>query len=351
MNNNNKRLIWITIIVSVLLHLVVGALVPELNFFNQKPIVSKQGISLSLLKVPQRSQEKEEFEIKPINTSKKKVEDVIEKKKIDESKKDLESDLDAKKKRVTKQADNRKAQDKEASKKEYENKAKNTQKPITPLRKIPNKKEISPPKKQLISKKIPNRKNKKVEVNQTSVETHQKIKTETNHPPQSVIANKKKSMGTTSKKPSNNKFSSNPLFKEIQSRKLSNTRKVKNSITDAALSDAALSNMNLEGDINGESSKQIYNPILYAFTQQISEEWDPPVSGKKLICTIDVYLSPTGEVIKIEILKSSGEVYFDELALEQVKKRQRFYYKNLGVLPKNVRRIKFTLDDFSKPDE
>jgi colicin import membrane protein len=77
---------------------------------------------------------------------------------------------------------------------------------------------------------------------------------------------------------------------------------------------------------------QSYNHIINA---RVTENWSrPPSARNNMVVLLRIQLIPTGDVVDVDVIKSSGDTAFDRSAIRAVKKAERF--PELKKLPNHV---------------
>lgn len=108
------------------------------------------------------------------------------------------------------------------------------------------------------------------------------------------------------------------LLKEIEKEK---ERKRKQELEDAIAAEKARQAAAKQAS-EDERLIASYNSII---REKVSANWSRPPSARNgMVVTLKIQLVPTGEVISVEIIGSSGDVAFDRSAVRAVKKAARF---------------------------
>lgn len=83
---------------------------------------------------------------------------------------------------------------------------------------------------------------------------------------------------------------------------------------------------------NDEELAQSYNHII---DERVTANWSrPPSARNNMMVLLRIQLVPTGEVIAVDVVQSSGDAAFDRSAIRAVKKSERF--PELQKLPSRV---------------
>jgi colicin import membrane protein len=84
-----------------------------------------------------------------------------------------------------------------------------------------------------------------------------------------------------------------------------------------------------------ESDAELANSYIALITDAIQSNWDRPGSARNnMEAELRLHLIPTGEVVSVNVVKSSGDVAFDRSAERAVRKAERF--PELQQLPNRV---------------
>jgi len=388
LNNNNKRLIWITIIVSVLLHLVVGALVPELNFFNQKPtIAKKKTITLSLkaeiakpdivtkseekikhpvelpLPLPEKTlkeQPKELAEIKlpPKENSEPKEQTKPQTKGPATSKKQSKNEelKDMGGNRRKGQLDGKK--EASATKKTSENKQQGKQ--LKEKQPVPtqSQKEVQPSERS--SQETAQTPAKDQKQNESALDKTQKQPLEKSAPtPKTAVINRSEfkqkrisisQSSSDTKQPLSNK--SNPLFDAINDAKPATTLSKHQIGNLTQLQETGLHEARIGDPLSNFEHKQrrVYNKYLARMTEQVNEHWIEPESDELLMTRVRLYLTIDGFIRDIYIEQSSGNPMFDYEAIRAIKAVKQFEMPNSPAAAGYLTRLTMTVDNYSEPN-
>src|SRR5690606_4528896 len=64
---------------------------------------------------------------------------------------------------------------------------------------------------------------------------------------------------------------------------------------------------------------------MSAIAQRIEQNWSRPPSARNgMQCELRIQLVPTGRVVNVDVIKSSGDSLFDRSAVQAVKKAEQF---------------------------
>jgi len=387
LNNNNKRLIWITITVSVLLHLVVGALVPELNFFNQKPtIAKKKTITLSLKAettkpeiitqkpvevpppVPEKKKEKQLPKEQPKKQTKKKQQPEEKPKPKKEAKPQAKGPATSKKQTESEElkdigGNRRKGQlegKKEASatKKAAENKQQGKQLKEKQPVPSPSLKEVQP--KEKLTQKT--EQTQTTDHKQNELTSSNKAKEQIEKPDQTPLKTTKNTSETTPKRISIGQSSSekqqpqsnrsNPLFDAINKAKPATTLSKHQIGNLTQLQETGLNEARIGDPLSNFEHKQrrVYNKYLARMTEQVNEHWIEPESEQLLMTRVRLYLTVEGYIRDIYIEQSSGSSIFDYEAIRAIKAVGRFDMPDNQIVAGYLTRLTMTVDNYSEPD-
>jgi colicin import membrane protein len=80
-----------------------------------------------------------------------------------------------------------------------------------------------------------------------------------------------------------------------------------------------------QADINAQEDEQVANSFMQLIRQRLSDNWSRPPSARKDMETlVEIRLVPTGRVVGVTIVKSSGDIAFDRSVEQAAFKAEQF---------------------------
>ncbi|MFC3150428.1 energy transducer TonB [Litoribrevibacter euphylliae] len=385
LNNNNKKIIWITCAISVLLHLVTAPFIPNIDFSSYQQPQRSKTISLALIHEEKKSPLENTEEPLP---SQPKHE---EKKSVVPPKKKPEAPLKKETKKELKQADlltgpstsRKQKPDEELSKiggdrrkgdlkgkKEAKSPSSKTAEPVEPTTNTSSTKVIgnAPKKKQIDTASLtppqkgaseqpsqthssqkqapPNQAVTQSRISPSPLATKSKLK----KPNQSKIKNARISFAQLDSDSPKEVKKSNPLFDAIN--QATPATQINHQIGGLKqLHDKGLGEARLGDPLSGFERKQrkVYNKYLAIMSEQVNEHWDEPKSQSLLLTRVRLYLTLEGYIKDIYIEESSGHSIFDAEALRAIKAVKQFHMPPSPAAAGYLTRLTMTVDNYSEP--
>jgi len=104
----------------------------------------------------------------------------------------------------------------------------------------------------------------------------------------------------------------------------------------------------LQAQQQAEEDEQYAQSFSAIIRQRIQNNWSRPASARKgMTCDLQIQLVPTGRVINVTVIKSSGNASFDRSAVQAVKRSEQFpELKQLppAVFERNFRQFTLSFD-------
>lgn len=93
------------------------------------------------------------------------------------------------------------------------------------------------------------------------------------------------------------------------------------------------------------ASQEVVGSVGAMIRQQVVQQWSPPPSSRKdMVAILKVTMVPTGRLVQVDVIESSGNAAFDRSVVQAVQKAQPFdMVKTLDsvVFEKNFREFRF----------
>lgn len=392
MNKNNKKIIWITCAISVLLHLVMAPLIPNFEFSKYQKTQKPKTISLALVHTKNTKHKKSIKIQEPLPPKRKTQPKPIKKETLPPENKKVEKPPQKKEAKQTSTAlplapstSRKQKPDEKLSKLDGDRhkgalkgkKKSQNSKPTKPLNSRTNNTE------KLIkqNKKSVTKNQKGTQAELGAPQPPSPLPQKKNTPVQKVVkfdapqSIKKSKAKLKAPKPSDkyitDKNSSRISFAKLNSETTKQMKK-SNPLFDAIkqaqpavqisdiqlgglqqLHDEGLDEARLGDPLSDFERKQrrVYNKYLAVMSEQVNEYWEEPKSNQLLLTRVRLYLTLEGYIRDVYIEQSSGHQVFDAQAIKAIKAVKQFHMPPSPAAAGYLTRLTMTVDNYSELDD